>query len=130
MPREWWWRRYHPALRATVAVVYFGGAIALFVFGISAGFHTGPSESSGTDQSVPLTGSEIYDRNCARCHGSSLEGGTGPRLGPGSEAADETDNRIRSRIEDGKKAMPSFSSTLTDNERELVFIFLRDQQNP
>ena len=128
--RGWWWQRYHPVLRVIVATAYFGAAIALFVFAISPGFRTESRASTISELSAPLTGPAIFEKQCASGQGSTLEGGTGPRLGPGSEADDETDKRLLSRIEDGRKAMPEFSSKLSDSEIQLVFDFIREQQNP
>lgn len=126
--RGWWWQRYHPALRVFVVTVYFGAAIALFVFSIATGLTDSMDPVSSAEQSAPLTGTQLYQNNCSSCHGASLEGADGPRLGPGSEAADETDNRILSQITNGKGDMPGFSATLSENEIELLFEYLRDQQ--
>ena len=57
-----------------------------------------------------------------------MPGDSGPALGPGSDAADLSDNRTRSRINDGRNDMPGFSATLTENEIELLLAFIREQQ--
>ena len=146
-PRGWWWHRLHPAQRAALAILYYGGFIAIVAVLLSleiddyqpssaatSGEQT--ADSAVTDEQSPaenqpspvLTGSELYDNECAQCHGPKLEGAVGPALGRGSEAAEETDKRLLSRIVDGRREMPAFSQTLDAAEIQLVFDFLRDQQ--
>jgi hypothetical protein len=83
--RGWWWQRFHPALRAIVAVAYFGTALAIIVYAVTPSFHTAPasrpditqeqaSGSTTTDAGPPLaeppseqdepdvlTGGELYE---------------------------------------------------------------------
>ena len=90
-----------------------------------------PTEAPAEEEEVVvvLTGADLYEDNCSSCHGSSLEGGVGPRLDAGSEAAEETDSRLTARIHDGKRAMPAFGGSLTDEQIELIVEFLRESQN-
>ena len=150
--RGWWWQRIHPALRVVLAVAYFGIAVAIIVVAVTPSFHSDSApQADGTQESEPvatdaeppsteppsteeeavavLTGAELYDTNCASCHGSSLEGGVGPRLDAGSESAEETDSRLTARIHDGKGAMPAFGGSLTDEQIDLLVEFLRESQN-
>ena len=152
--RGWWWQRLHPALRVVLAVAYFGIAIALIVVAVTPSFHSdsaGPADAtqdqvsefvtteaepssteppSEEEQSVVvLSGVDLYEDNCSSCHGSSLEGGVGPALDAGSEAAEETDSRLTAPIHDGKRAMPAFGGSLTDEQIELIVEFLRESQN-
>ncbi len=53
-------------------------------------------------------GREIYAQICARCHGTSLEGGVGPTLGQGSEAAGRDDVYWTQTISRGRGRMPAF----------------------
>jgi cytochrome c551 len=140
-----------------LAVAYFGIAVAIIVVAVTPSFHsdsadpaaaTQESEPVATDAEPPsteapsteapseeeeavavLTGAELYDTNCSSCHGSSLEGGVGPRLDAGSEAAEETDGRLTALIHDGKRAMPAFGGSLTDEQIDLIVEFLRESQN-
>ena len=151
--RGWWWQRIHPALRIVLFLAYFGGAIALIVvpltlaledFEPSATSVSGidlsddqlaepksTEESAAIDEEPPPapSGGELYENRCSSCHGPSLEGGTGPELGRGSDAAEENDNRVLLRIRDGKNDMPGFSGTLSEDEIDLVLAFLREQQS-
>jgi mono/diheme cytochrome c family protein len=75
------------------------------------------------------TGEEIYVQLCARCHGVGLEGGVGPNLGPGSNAAVEDDAYLRFTVRNGRGRMPSFSS-LDDAQIERLIKYLREVQEP
>jgi mono/diheme cytochrome c family protein len=66
------------------------------------------------------TGEEIYDQLCARCHGADMSGAVGPALGPGSDAASETDEFIEFTIVNGRGRMPSFESLDEDQVDRLV----------
>lgn len=149
--RGWWWQRLHPALRAVLALAYFGILIAVIAVAVTPSLRsdsadpmnvTEVSESvrtdaerastepaSDEDELVVLTGADLYKTNCASCHGSSAEGGVGPALAAGSEAAEETDSRIIARIRDGKNAMPPFAGSLTDEQIELILEYLRESEN-
>ncbi len=74
------------------------------------------------------TGEEIYIGLCARCHGVNLEGGVGPGLGPGSNAAFEEDAYLEFTIRNGRGRMPSFSS-LDDAQIERLVRYLREAQD-
>jgi cytochrome c oxidase cbb3-type subunit 3 len=76
-----------------------------------------------------LTGREIFNMACASCHGVDLRGGEDiPSLGPRSDAAEESDSRLESRISDGKEQMPAFGGTLTPEQIQLVIQYLRSIQ--
>lgn len=84
----------------------------------------------GSDISADATGAEIFSLACARCHGSDLGGGIGPALGPGSNAAEQPDDFLRTTVTRGRGRMPSFSRTLSDDQVERLIGYLRDQQAP
>jgi cytochrome c551 len=75
------------------------------------------------------SGSQIYTISCARCHGSDLEGNVGPALGVGSASADATDEYLVTTISRGAGRMPSFSSSLSDEQISRVIDYLREQQS-
>ena len=62
------------------------------------------------------TGEEIYNARCSSCHRKDLSGGIGPALGPGSEAVDRPREYYEITINAGKGRMPSFGSSLTDEQ--------------
>jgi mono/diheme cytochrome c family protein len=93
----------------------------LALLGLLAGACVGrPSEDA--------TGEEIYLQLCSNCHGDGLEGGIGPALGPGSNAATQPDEYLRVTITEGRGRMPSFSSTLTGDQVERLIDYLREEQ--
>ncbi len=138
--RKWWWQRIHPALRVVFAAVYFGGAIAILVFAITPGHEDRPpsetalpndevaTTTTSIEEQPPATGPELFQAHCASCHGQNLEGDIGPDLGRGSEAISLSDNRILSRMENGRREMPSFSDTLSEAEMQLILDYIREQQ--
>jgi cbb3-type cytochrome c oxidase subunit III len=76
-----------------------------------------------------LTGREIFNMACSSCHGVDLQGGEDiPSLGPSSDAAEESDSRLESRIRNGKEQMPAFGGTLTPEQIQLVIQYLRSIQ--
>lgn len=76
------------------------------------------------------TGEEIYSQSCASCHSRDLSGGIGPALGPGSGAADLSDDVITQIISQGRGSrMPSFSRTLSEDQISRVVAFLRERQS-
>jgi cytochrome c551 len=74
------------------------------------------------------TGEQIYLQLCANCHGADLGGGVGPALGPGSNAADQSDEFLWTTIHDGRGRMPSFSSSLDDVQMVRLIEYLRVEQ--
>lgn len=74
------------------------------------------------------TGEEIYSLLCANCHGPDLEGGLAPTLGPDSNSASRPDEFLEVSIIHGRGRMPSFSSSLSDEQVRLVIEFIRERQ--
>ncbi len=74
------------------------------------------------------TGDEIYRQLCVRCHGADLKGGIGPPLGPRSNAATQPDAFLEFTIVYGRGAMPSFSSSLNDQQVDRLVAYIREEQ--
>lgn len=91
-------------------------AIALLLCSCDLG---GPDEDA--------TGEEIYLQLCAGCHDEDLEGGVGPDLGPGSNAAREDDEYLEFTITNGRGRMPSFAS-LDEIQLERLIAYVREVQ--
>jgi mono/diheme cytochrome c family protein len=70
----------------------------------------------------------MYLQLCSNCHGAELQGGLGPALGPGSNAAVQPDEFLRVSITEGRGRMPSFSSTLSDPQIQRLIAYLRQEQ--
>ncbi len=75
-----------------------------------------------------LTGRELYTMACASCHLTDLSGDTGPALGPGSDAVEDSDERLARRIMLGEDEMPAFGSTLTEEQIGLLIEYIRSVQ--
>lgn len=74
------------------------------------------------------TGAEIYSMLCANCHGDDLGGGIGPPLGPGSNSTDRPDTFLETTIEHGRGRMPSFDSSLNEDQLERLVDYIREVQ--
>jgi mono/diheme cytochrome c family protein len=74
------------------------------------------------------SGEEIYLQLCSNCHGDQFEGGIGPPLGPASNAADQPDEYLRVTITEGRGRMPSFSSSLSEEQVRRLIDYLREAQ--
>lgn len=82
----------------------------------------------GVGATDDLSGEDLVDQVCSRCHGGNLGGGIGPPLGPGSNAATNlTDEQIAGVLEVGPGAMPSFQG-LNDEQVAGLIAFLRTVQ--
>ena len=75
------------------------------------------------------TGEEIYNARCSSCHRKDLSGGIGPALGPGSEAVDRPLEYYEITITAGKGRMPSFGSSLTDEQVARVIDYVISVQS-
>ena len=74
---------------------------------------------------------ELFERNCAACHGQQGEGkqiGTlkAPSLREG-RAATDTDERLLTQIHDGGNGMPPFKYSLTDEQIDDLLRFVRGE---
>ncbi len=63
-------------------------------------------------------GATLYAANCATCHGSTGQGGVGPRLTGNARAGNEAN--VRSVVRFGRGVMPGFGATLTEPEIEVL----------
>ena len=102
-----------------------------------------PDGEAPSPQAVQgASGREIFEANCARCHGQDAEGNVGPELtgvfgrfgADGSGAKDEEAREaIRSTIENGRivptgASMPSFENVLTPEDITRVIQYLESIQ--
>jgi mono/diheme cytochrome c family protein len=74
------------------------------------------------------SGEEIYQQLCANCHGNDLNGGVGPAVGAGSNSAAQDDDFLVLTVTRGRGPMPSFESTLSDEQMSRVVDYLRAEQ--
>lgn len=73
-------------------------------------------------------GEEIFNARCASCHRKDLSGGIGPALGPDSGAAGRPIEYYRITIASGKGRMPSFGSSLTEEQISRVIDYVLSVQ--
>ena len=74
------------------------------------------------------SGQEIYQQLCANCHSADLNGGVGPAIGAGSNSAAQDDEFLVLTITRGRGPMPSFDSTLSDEQIARVVEYMRAEQ--
>lgn len=77
---------------------------------------------------LDASGLEIYEQVCSNCHGQDLSGAIGPDIGPDSNAASQDDAFLRLTITRGRGSMPSFGSTLAEEQIDRVIDYLRSRQ--
>jgi mono/diheme cytochrome c family protein len=75
------------------------------------------------------TGEEIYLQLCSNCHGDDLAGGIGPNLGMGSKSAEQPDEFLEISILQGRGRMPSFQSSLNDEQLDRLISHIRTVQD-
>lgn len=109
-------RRPHLLLVTLVAVA------ALFLSACG-----GDSEPAGGGGEASL-GQDVYEDNCARCHGPDGEGGVGPQLGDGAVAENFPDIADQiAVIREGRNGMPAWDDSLTPEEIEAVAVYEREE---
>ena len=92
--------------------------------GTTASPQPGPSTTITGDLAL---GQEVYDENCASCHGGDGEGGIGPELAGGAvveEYPDPSDHR--DVVVNGRGRMPAFGGTLSDEQIDAVVRYERE----
>ena len=86
-----------------------------------------PEGADGTRDPVLVEGRDVWSDNCARCHGSSGGGGSGPKLAEGRATEGYPDPAdMEAVIADGKDAMPAFGGSLTPEQIAAVTAYVRD----
>jgi mono/diheme cytochrome c family protein len=69
-----------------------------------------------------MPGHQIFEHNCAHCHGDDASGGEGPDL----RNLTKSDSRISAIIKQGIKGeMPAFGKKLTDSDIHALIAYLR-----
>jgi mono/diheme cytochrome c family protein len=98
-------------------------AIAALVFVVML-FANEPGDG-GAATSSP--GGQIYEANCASCHGADGSGGIGPKLaGEVADAFPDIEDQI-ALVTDGRGSMPSFDGRLTEDEIRQVVEYTRTE---
>lgn len=104
------------------AIIVFGFLLfaSILLFGSS------PRVNAGNYLNSP-TGEELFKANCARCHGSSGEGGKGPNLTTEKKKSKwkDSDTPIVKQITKGGFFMPSFRKKLSEAEIRSIAAYVR-----
>jgi mono/diheme cytochrome c family protein len=107
------------SLRALLvfAAVLFAG------FAVMSSGHRAATVASAQD----ATGSELFARNCARCHGPDGKGDSGPNLTSEKRKAKWRDSSqpIANKITKGGFIMPSFKKKLTPAQISAIAEYVR-----
>lgn len=75
------------------------------------------------------SGEEIYVATCAACHGTTLQGRSGPPLGgPEAPSAGEDRDYFILTVTKGRSRMPSWENRLSTEQIERVVDFVMAQQ--
>jgi len=88
---------------------------------------TRPRNASALQQTASANGEvkrghQVFDRNCAHCHGDDARGDEGPDL----HNIKKSDGRITAIVKEGIKGeMPGFGKKLSDADVEDLIAFLR-----
>jgi cytochrome c oxidase subunit 2 len=74
-----------------------------------------------------VTGRDVYQAECARCHGGTGGGGAGPKLSDG-RAVERFPNPADQEkvVHDGRGSMPAWGSKLSDEEIAAVVRYTRE----
>lgn len=96
-------------------------------------------EEAGVDEAIDPSrepvygdismGANIYEQNCASCHGAKGEGISAPALGNPMLLATATDHFLRYAIAEGRDGTPmiAFKDSLSGDELDAVTAFLRSR---
>ena len=111
------WRLFGAALLVAVSVL------------VGACTDTDTPDLSGDQADDPqlVTGRDIYQSDCARCHGGSGGGGAGPKLSDGrvvERYPNPTDQE--DVVRKGRGAMPAWGGKLSDDEITAVVRYTRE----
>src|SRR5687768_18487210 len=83
---------------------------------------SGPPPRQVVDQGTASAGENVFDANCAACHGGDGGGGSGPKLAGEDAYADP--EVVVSQIREGGGGMPAFSDRLSAQELADVSAFV------
>jgi mono/diheme cytochrome c family protein len=71
-------------------------------------------------------GAQVFQANCATCHGANGEGGTGPQLSGGAVLRDFPNVADQIRVvTNGRDGMPSFGGSLSAAQIQAVVTYTR-----
>ena len=93
--------------------------IAIFLWAVSFISLVAPAQKN----ELKKTGKEIFESNCARCHGT--DGTKGKWGAKNLRLSNLEDNELIAIISNGKRIMPAWNYSLTKNEIEIVKDYIK-----
>jgi mono/diheme cytochrome c family protein len=79
------------------------------------------------DDAELVTGEQVYQDSCARCHGEAGGGGAGPKLSDGRVVEDFPEAAAQAEvIRVGRGAMPAWEGTLSPEQIDAVVRYTRE----
>jgi mono/diheme cytochrome c family protein len=120
-------RHRPPGIVRHVAVVLTSaGAVVAVSLAVSACGGGSSSSSSATTVASGVDGRAVYANNCARCHGTTGQGGVGPKLSAPALKKQFADIRTQILfVSQGSGVMPAFGTTLSPSEIQAVVAYTR-----
>jgi mono/diheme cytochrome c family protein len=100
----------------------------LFVFLIiSNGTESKVQTKDESKAQVSISGKDLFQKHCVRCHGENGEGGKGPALNTEKKQAKwrDSDKKLIEKISKGGFGMPKFSKKLTSEEIKAIADYVR-----
>jgi cytochrome c551 len=96
--------------------ILFGSALVLGACGGDGGDDNGAEDNAGQEDGTTTASAaeDVYEANCAACHGADLSGGAGPELS--AVGANLSVDELKDVIANGRGGMPKFSGKLSDDE--------------
>jgi cytochrome c551 len=104
-------------MKKWLLAILFGSALVLGACGGDDGDDNGATSDSGQESgnTTATAAEDVYESNCAACHGADLSGGAGSNLT--AIGADYSVDELKDIIANGTDGgMPAFSGQLSDDE--------------
>jgi mono/diheme cytochrome c family protein len=110
-------------LRALVLLVLLTGALL-----VACSSEDSPQLSGDqADDAQLVLGEQVYQDNCARCHGNAGGGGAGPKLADGRVARNFPDPEDQAQVvRNGRGSMPAWKSKLSEEQIQAVVRYTRE----
>lgn len=107
-------------------------ASGIFTLCLSMFYHTSHLSAAALASTTQASGKELFEKNCAKCHGSDGEAKTfrgkfthARNLTTDDFQSNTSDQQIADAIRTGPKAMPSFGKKLTADEINALVQYVR-----
>jgi mono/diheme cytochrome c family protein len=116
-------------MKKTKVIVIASG---IFLLCLTMFYHTTQMSASGPAPTDQASGKDLFEKNCAKCHGSDGEAKTfrgkfthARNLTTADFQSNTSDKEIADAIRTGPKAMPSFEKKLTADEIDALVRYVR-----